>query len=223
MAYSLGVHHSEGSTTGNGFTTSAIDTTGSDFLIVHLGTVTNSGTLSDSKGNTWTSLTQHNGNGSRFSQFFYCQSPTVGTGHTFSITGTSNFPSLNIAAFTGSTTTPFDAENGAGSVFTNTQQPGNVTPSVGNELIIAALIYDGADLPTINQSFIVIDTVNDNAFGHQSTQLAYIVETAATAKNPTFSWTNSSTAAASIATFKASGGGGGPVITFGNLPMMGCC
>jgi hypothetical protein len=141
------------------------------------------------------------------------QGGTVGSGHTFTISGTSNFPSMQISAWSGSAATPFDVENGAGVTFANTNQTGNVTPSTDNQLIVAGLTYDTNETPTINLGFTILDTDTTIAFGAQAAQIVYLIETTATAKNPTFSWPSNSRSASSIATFKAAGGGGSPVTT----------
>lgn len=196
------------STDGNGFTTSAIDTTGANFIVIGLSTANNGGTdsISDNKGNTWIPLTQWIGGASdRQFQFFYCQSCTVGTGHTFTDTSTNTFPILMVAAFSGIATVPFDQQNGNGVLFTTSISTNSVTPTVGGELVIAGLTYDDSSTPTIDSGFTIIDTSVGGPFGAQGGQMAYLIQTTATPENPTFTWTSSSRAAAGIATFASSG------------------
>ena len=86
MANPLIAHAIVGSSTGNNATTSAIDTTGATLLVALIVTDTGGGTMSDSKGNTWTALTAHSGGTTVTGQLFYVSNPTVGSGHTFTPT-----------------------------------------------------------------------------------------------------------------------------------------
>lgn len=222
MAYALITSLQGNSTDSNGFTTSSGNTTGADLIIVSLATGVSSGTISDSKGNTWTPLTQRTGGFSdRFYQFFYCQGGTVGSGHTFSVTGTANFPSLCVSAWSGSTAAPFDVENGNSLAFGNSIQTGSITPTVDNELLVTGMCYDDTSTPTIDVGFTVLQTLPVTGFGYTGQQIAYIIETTATAKNPTFSWTNNSRSAAAIASFKIATGGGGGTASTSTYLMMG--
>src|SRR5688572_5662429 len=78
-------------------TTTAVDTTGATLLVLACtwfnGTTVNP-TVSDSKGNTWTGLTQQNNETATSIRIWYVNSatPTVGSGHTFQIDGTEIYP-----------------------------------------------------------------------------------------------------------------------------------
>lgn len=210
MAYALVTSGSGGSSDGNGFTTGAINTTGANLIVVFLGTgITNTGTVSDSKSNTWTALTKVGTSvyDDRWGQLFYCENPTVGTGHTFSVSGTGNNPCLAILAFSGGTTSSFDQENGNGGAFPpgTSVSTGSITPGFDNEVLVAALLFDDNNTPTVDSGFTIAQTVPSVVFGRHGVQLAYLIETTATAKNPTFSWPVSQRAVAVIASFKASG------------------
>ena len=88
----------------NGGASSAIDTTGANLIVVmasYYRTVPASD-FTDSKGNTWTALTE------RIlpdiaARIFYCVNPTVGTGHTFSFAdgGTAFYSSFGVRAYWG--------------------------------------------------------------------------------------------------------------------------
>ena len=216
MSYSLVSHGSAWSTDSNGFTTgganaggtASIDTTGADTLIVVVGCDNATfPTLTDSKSNTWTGLTISAGSGgTRQERIFYAKNATVGTGHTFTLSGTSNFVSMCFSAWSGgNTTAPFDQQQTGGASFGSTVQTGSVTPGSANELLVAGIshtqINSAAD--TIDSSFTVLDSITDTGFGHTNTGLAYQIQTTATTRNPT--WTSSGgndTLSASIATFK---------------------
>src|ERR1039458_7307067 len=100
MAFSL-VTHAIGSASDTA--TPAATTTGSTLILVASVSAfaTGLGTLSDSKSNTWTALTTWGAVGPYFVRMSYCLNPTVGTGHTFSTTGTSGNPGIAMIAFSG--------------------------------------------------------------------------------------------------------------------------
>lgn len=191
-----------------GGTSSAIDTTGANFLILCASTYAGGSfsTPSDSKGNTWTPLTRQNNGGASACQFFYVENPTVGTGHTFTYSAASSFPTFTVAAFSGvKAASAFDVENGAfsGSNITSFQ-PGSVTPSQASELIVTGICVDGSglDSASINSSFTIIDSIAALSGSYVGGGLAYLVQGAAAAVNPTWSWTTTQAPAAVIATFK---------------------
>lgn len=214
MAITLLVHTIAGSTDANSVTTSGIDTTGATLLVAFVSTYepNAAGTLSDSKGNTWTPLTAQAEATLVRGRMFYVANPTVGTGHTFTVSGTSDFPSVAAAAFSGvATTSPFDAENGNHISSGLTISTGSVTPAQNNELFITG-VADGVQATgrTIDNSFTLIDE-NPGASGQCfGTGLAYLVQGSGSALNPQWTLAGSTTyAAATLSTFKEAGGGGG--------------
>lgn len=187
----------------SGNTTAAIDTTGATLLIVAVSRL-NTGvpSLTDSKGNTWTLVTEYSsGAGNGRLRFYHCTNPTVGSGHTF--TSTVDFGAIAVAAFSGTLNAAPDAENGAGQASATTQQPGSITPSVDDCLIVTAFEYVDAalGLATVNSGFITTDVLADATnFG---IGMAYKKQTTAAAVNPM--WTSSSAAdrvTAAIIAFK---------------------
>jgi hypothetical protein len=205
MAYAL-VTHLEAVPGANGGTSAAADTTGADLLVIHVASFAAASGVSDSKGNTWTALTEHSV-GSRFSRFWYAKNATVGTGHTFTVSGTGIYPHLAVAAFSGSNTTaPADQQNGATGSGVTSLATGSVTPAEDNELVVAGLCGFDPVTPTINSSFTATDTEPSAGGSNMTGGLAYKVQTTATAVNPTWSWNASDSAAVSIASFKAGGG-----------------
>ncbi len=100
--------------------------------------------------------------------------------------------------------TPFDVENGAIQYVGTTLQPGSVTPSENNELIVTGLGFYPSGVLSVNSSFTISDQVNYVSSAAMGLGAAYLVQGTAGAVNPT--WTDSTTAtslAAVIATFKA--------------------
>lgn len=191
--------------------TSAVDTTGADLLVISTGSYLSAATVSDSKGNTWNSLTSYAG-GLAVVRTFYAVNPTVGSGHTFSCSG--SYPAIGMIAFSGATTTtPFDLENGSGGSSGTTNQSGAITPSENNSLVVgASSIWNGGDgnhISSIDGGFTLeVDVAKGGAnFG---IAMSYIIQTSAASANPT--WTDSlsnDSWADSIASFKSAGGGGG--------------
>lgn len=201
MAFSL-IGHDVGAV-GNtdSTTTPSIDTTGADLLVAvctDLGG--NALVLTDSKSNTWTALTKKTN--VIDTVIMYVKNPTVGTGHTFAI-GSGGYPSLEVAAFSGSDlTSPFDVENGGSTGGAASLSTGSITPGSANELVIAGLGTESMVGTKSITLLAVLDQAADNGnnFGGA---LAYEIQTTATARNPSWSWSGSHFAAAVIASFKA--------------------
>jgi len=212
MAWSLIAH-----TIKTRATTNAINTTGADFIVISVASYSTTPiTVSDSQSNTWSPRTEK-ATGNDHVRLFYCQAPTTNSAHTFSTNA--DFYEIAVQAWSGSTSTPFDVENGATGP-NATLQTGSITPSVNNELIVSAVgqSADGAtgtQTWTVDSSLTISDQVS--ALGGQHTGLAfgYFAQTTAAAINPT--WTLSSTAnqAAVIASFKPAAGGGITTINAG--------
>jgi hypothetical protein len=170
----------------SGATTASIDTTGADLLII---VATNqrgeTATPTDSKSNTWTALTASQGTTYTRSQIFYTTNPTVGSGHTFTLGGVGT--AITVMAWSGAdTSSPYDVENGAnGSA--STIQPGTVTPSQNNSLVIAGLSFDANSTPTINSSF-TRETYTNYLLGtNYGNASAYLIQDTLAATNPTWS------------------------------------
>ena len=205
-AITLAAHTSFTPASGDGGTTSAINTTGSTLLVLaiaYLGGVTM--TVSDSKSNTWVARTEYaSGAGNGRIRLYYVANPTVGSGHTFTFSGSSGFSSVAVAAFnTVVAASPYDVENGAGSASATSQQPGSITPTSSNELIVSGLEYVGSSAATIGSGMAVTDAQNGGA--NFSVALAWKAQTSAAAINPTWSTNNAADrVTAAIASFKHS-------------------
>ena len=192
-------------------TTTAIDTTGADLLVVAVSSYsTTPVTVSDSKSNTWSPRTEK-ASGNNHTRLFFCQGGTVGSAHTFSTNA--DFYDIAVAAFSGSGAIPFDVENGAAAV-ASALATGSITPAVNGELIVSALgeTADGGISRTYSvDSGLTITDQNGAAGGnHNGLGLAYFAQTTAAAINPTWSITGgANNIAAVIASFKPAAGGGG--------------
>ncbi len=187
----------------NGGATAGIDTTGADFLVMVVSIFNQTALLaniSDSKGNDWEELTNYHA-GLCDVRIFYVINPTVGSGHTFTFTQSGTFPFIAAAAFSGAnTSTPFDQETGAAG-----GTPGSITPSEDNELLITTEGDLTGLTPSVDGGFTLAEV---QAFGsgvNVGGALAYLIQTTATAANPTWTAGGGSTVSA-MACFKAASG-----------------
>ncbi len=214
-SYALVAHTSAGSADGNSVISSAINTSGANLLLViasNYSAINLQGTITDLVGgnsNTWHGLTIKD-NGAVAVRIWWSTPTFVGSGHTFSITGTTIFPTITVLALSGSTASPFDQENGATvSAAQLTIQPGSVTPSEDNEIVITGLAWLDAGGATINSGFTISDQTPTVGGQSISGGAAYLIQTTATAVNPTWTILTSSGGAAAVsASFKAGAGGG---------------
>jgi hypothetical protein len=194
------------------FTTGAIDTSGADLLVMVVGYFTTPTSVSDSKGNTWTALTEKTGGGSPRVRIYYAWNPTsVGTGHTFTVTQAGSLlGACVVQAYAGAKTAsdPFDQESNASANGNITL--GSLTPSVDDCLLVTGLSNDAMSAATtsINGSFTIQgfqDHVGGTSFGAGHADL---IQTTAAAASPT--WSNSASACVAVmAVFTPAGGGGG--------------
>ena len=205
MTTALLAHTALGSTTNSTVTTSAIDTTGCNLIVLVASWYTSTITISDSKSNSWTGLTAQSQGAGINLQLYYCLNPTVGTGHTFTNGGSALAASLGVLAFNLDSLSGFDVQNGAMSGATGTtQQPGSITPSTTGSVIVAAGNSDFAGATaTVDSSFTLTDTIVTANSQHYGVDTAYLIQSPAAAVNPTFTFSNSSlNMNAVIASFK---------------------
>lgn len=189
-----------------GGTTSAIDTTGSKLIVLSVSKWTTGAiSVSDSKGNTWVPLTERGSGSTPTNRLYYCENPIVGSGHTFTVTGSSVYIALGILAFNGSDISPFDLENGNTSPSGNSLNPGSITPSIDNEVVITSIATDSSSGMGIDSGFTFID-IPYSAGNNMGGGISYKIQTIAAAINPAFSWAGAPGGASTIASFKSSSG-----------------
>lgn len=194
----------------NGATTSAIDTTGANLIVIGIAwySVT-SPSISDSQSNTWTALTTSNVASDVGSKLYYCVNPTTNAAHTFTFGPANVYGGLIVAAFSGvATSSPFDQQTGATSSSASALSTGSVTPTENNELVIFAA-GKGGNTTTVDATS--VGSMIGNYAGITAVTYAqgmgYEIQTTATARNPSLSGTGTSVMAARIATFKAAATG----------------
>lgn len=205
------VAHTGNGTSSGSVVTAAINTTGANLIVVKVSWYSGStanGTLTDSKGNTWTALTRYNESVLPMAtRLFYASSPTTDAAQTFTWTGASTFANVEVQAWSGMSSSPFDVENGAtnGNNANTTIQPGSITPSQSNCIFITGLGHENnsGGARSINSSFTISDSVAYVGGTTEGGAMAYKVSTSGTAENPTWNFTNSVTSSqADIACFK---------------------
>jgi hypothetical protein len=218
-SYTLIAHTSAGSPDTFNVTTSAIDTTasgGADLIVVAVNYYAGGGatyTLSDSASNSWGTAFQSaqytSGGAHGILDLYYIHSPTTSATHTFTVTAGAGapYPTIAVQAWNGSAASPPDQYTGAGTTETNVTsiEPGSITPSQSNELLVcffkAGPVLSGS--PSIDSGFTSIDFFNSDGAHNGTTGSAYLVQGAASAVNPTWSWSSpAGEAAAVIASFK---------------------
>jgi len=188
----------------SGGTTTGVDTSAYTALVVVLDYYKAGGAnLSDSNGNTWTKVADGiDASTNCATTMYYCDAPTVGSGHTF--TTTSQYCGLTAIGITGEAISFYDTSNGRGgfdaSPYT-TFQPGSVTPSVDNCLLITSA-YQAAPTGAVTTPSGYTSLANW-AFGTTFPGgVAYKIQGTAAAENPTWGVSPTSNVAANIAVFK---------------------
>lgn len=197
MAIALVAHASvSGLGSASTTTTPAIDTTGATLLVLAL-TYYNAfarPTVADSKGNTWTRLTEYGDTGGGagsicITALYYATNPTVGSGHTFSLTTPSpEYAPIAVLAFSGvATVSPFDAQNGSSTTVSATLATGSVPPAGNGGVFVTAFGFDQPDTPAIDSGFTISEAVAYNNTVTFGQSVAYLIQGAGSAVNPT--WT----------------------------------
>lgn len=205
-------------------TTAAVDTTasgGAKLFVVGLQNVSNfigSPCVTDSASNTWSLGTLFTGSSSRYARMAYCVAPTTSATHTFSFTAANSafYPVICVAAFTNiPSSSTFDAESAGAETLTAavTVQPGSLTPANANNLLVTFVGGDPYATISINSGFTIPAAATfekgSHGGGTQGGALAYLIQTATTAQNPTWTaGTNDATIMGLMMAFKESGGGG---------------
>lgn len=181
----------------SGGSTSAINTTGANFVAVNVTYFSGATglTVSDNKGNTYTSGTSKVDTGSGVSQIFYSRNATTGSGHTFTVGGTGVYASVFVEAFSHlATTGTADNQIANANASSNTIQPGSLTPSTANELYVSTLECGTVNAgTTVDSGLTITGNVQGAAGTNYGGAMGYKLLAAPSAINPT--WTNSSAGA----------------------------
>lgn len=171
-----------GSGGAGGSTTPGINTSGANLIVVFVSSFNAAATPTDFYSNTYTPLTTYSNSTSR-GTLYYCYSPTTGSGHT--VSDSAAFATIAVACFS-NTTLVFDTGTGAGGGGSGTVQPGSITPASNNEVLVTGLEFNVAASCSINGGFStpIQSTPGSGTFG---VAISYLIQTTATAANPTWS------------------------------------
>ena len=203
-------HTAIGSPDTNAVTTSAIDTTGADLLVVGASVYDvfmDATNISDSKSNTWTALAESGANSHTRTIIYYCRGGTVGAGHTFTVGRNTSYDTITVLALSGSVASPQDQSAVNTTQNTTSQSTTSITPTNNGQMIIT-ILSGNPDIGTISidSGMTISDAVANVAGQHMAGAMAYFYQATAAAFNPTWSWVNSTNAigsATSIASFKS--------------------
>lgn len=199
MSFSLLAHTSTFGT--NGGTTSAINTTGANLIVLVLssqGAVM--GTFSDSQGNTYINVTDEPAS-SGSSQIWYCSSPSTSASHTFTVSGANLFAWMGVMVFSGAKSTSAADQHNVNRGSGTTIQPGSVTGTQSPCLVIASVCTEAAGTLSIDSSFAITDQKALVGSVNYTGAAAWLVQPTATAVNPTWTSTSSASLSATQVTF----------------------
>lgn len=178
---------------------SAVDTTGSKLFIAAVinysagaSSQLDASNITDTGGNTWTPLTIYSSGGDPRIRLYYVINPTTNASHTFRFDPSvfNNYPSIYVLCFSADGTVTYDSENGAG-LLTNVTSAaaGSIIPAADNELLITFVgLTTASTNPTIDSSYTLDNYINGGS-GQYTIGAAYQIQTTATTRNPTWSWT----------------------------------
>jgi hypothetical protein len=210
---------------GNSATSPAINTTGATLLVIlsnSFGGGTDgcaSGNVRDSNSNTWKLIQIYAtaGGSDRATCFWYAAAPTVGAGHTFTVSN-SYYSVFFVSAWAGITTSsPLDVQTGNSNSSGSTVNTGSVTTTASSDLCLAGgNAYDTAitawSLASPSQAMTTIDSELPVGGSHTGGIDGYYVLNTAGSISSTVTPTGASSdeIVGTIACFIASGGGVAP-------------
>lgn len=185
-------------------TTSAITTTGSSELIACVASGVNVSSVSDSKSNTWTALTQRGTSGITVIKCYYAENPTVGASHTFTATiSAPDFPGMAVIGVTGTaTSSSLRGENGGATLGAAVNlTPGSISPGATDIAVSAMTLTGTVTSLAIDSGFTISGTASYIAGNSYGISMAYKTSPSGT-ESPQWSWGNFITSAGENAAFK---------------------
>lgn len=191
-------------------TTGTIDTTGASCIVIYAGAFTGStATPTDNKSNTYVALaaerTEAGAGPTVAERWFLCASPSVGSGHTFTLA--CSRACLSVIALSGSPGSPFDQEAGGSEVGATAVPAGTLTPADSGGIALTGCVHPYNNLSAAPTGFTLQENVNQG-YGTTGISLAYKNASGGSALSP--SWTVNSVdgeAIAGMVTLTTAGGG----------------
>ena len=126
--------------------------------------------------------------------------PAVSSSQTFHVDCDTGYPLICVMAFSGAASSPLDQSSNNKVDVDGGIQPGSITPSENNCLVVTALISTD-EAPSVDSGF-AADSVALSSNVTYGGGIAYLVQATAAAVNPTWTPVASGNAAATIASFK---------------------
>lgn len=200
-------HVGAGSTSGNTFTTPAMNLAGGNFVVFQLSYLDFGGgapTITDSLGNSdYIMLTPQSAAGGVRGAIFY-RANTTGASVAITATGIGFYGTICAATFSNvKTAVPFDQENGNAGTATDNIDTGLVTPTEDNELIVTGVNRNvSIDAVSIDSGFAITDQVASDGANRTAGALAFKIQIALGSEQPIWSWGTLSGVVTEIATFK---------------------
>lgn len=190
------VNHLEYSPNNGSLTSGTLNCTGANLIVVFVGTYKDwyASAFTDSNLNIYTAGTRYAGS-TQAGQYWYCVNP-AGTLSALTFTATGIDPNIKfytlygIQAFSGGATATIDQQSGAQDN-TDPLQPGSITPSANNCLVVSGIFnYNAGASPTCNSSFTYYGVAKSSNIGMGGA--GWLVQGSASAVNPT--WTSAGAA-----------------------------
>ena len=197
-------------------TTAAIDATGATaFLGCVIERTPQSVVLTDSEGSTWNSLTSQSDDGNDHVTTIYWSNPSsVSATHTFTATSSDWVGHLYMTAWSGVIVNPFDQQNGVVQTASSTVQPGSITPTNPNQIVLTCSTNDNTT-NSIDGGFTLLLT--DPLGTSYGGALSYLIQTTAAAANPTTTFSGLTTSTAVIGSFKTESSGPAGIKTYNGV------
>lgn len=190
------VHAYAQSTDTNNVSTPARNTTGATLYVVAVSHAVITPTISDSVGNSYSAGQQFSDASGFITALWYKASPTTGAAVVVTASSTAQFPAIGFLAFSNHTAQD-TASSGATSASATTLQPGSITPTGNNRVVIAALGDQWTGTVSIDSGMTVIDQGPSGGGTSFALATACVEQTTAGAINGT--WTQTGSAAPLVA------------------------
>lgn len=180
----------KGSADGDTVTTDPIDTTGANLIVLAVAQYDSFGVITDTYSNTWTRAAGSQLGFFATVEFFYCLSPIVGSGHTFTHTpdNLGKRPTIAATAWSGAGTV-IERENTASN--SGTVATTNEIPVTNGSLIVTVASAENTDTLTVDSPYSILDQVSYSVGLHASLSTAYDIVSADGDVSSTWRWTTS--------------------------------
>lgn len=195
--------HSNGNSTFTNQPNVAISTVGDSLLVACVIGDGGQGTgqnVSDNRNTGWTRVATPQILGTTHIELWYDLITSANASTTITYSG--NFSYIAVASFAGTATSSVTDGSAIGdtAAFSTSIQPGPITPSQANGLLVSCF---GADFvggtPVVNGSFTITNSINTS---NDQGALAYLIQTSAAAANPTWSGYSTTSSMANMQAFK---------------------